>query len=114
MRGILWPIIPARSNDAHEFLLSFRGITALTRFGFRPKTGVSFRAACYTGWRLWATHMAATPALRIPARELISREELALFRERVEWKGVALIAHACILIFGSIALVAVFPNPLTY
>src|SRR5436309_770695 len=58
--------------------------------------------------------MAATTALRIPARELISREELALLRERVEWKGVALIAHAWMVILGSIALVAVFPNPLTY
>src|SRR5262245_37286294 len=51
---------------------------------------------------------------RIPARELISQEELALLRERVEWKGIALIAHAWVVIFGSIALVAIFPNPLTY
>src|SRR3954469_22991892 len=58
--------------------------------------------------------MAATTALRIPARELISQEELALLRERVEWKGVALIAHAWAVILGSIALVALFPNPLTY
>src|SRR5262245_19094070 len=51
---------------------------------------------------------------RIPARELISREELALLRERVDWKGIGLIAHAWTVILGSIALVAIFPNPLTY
>ena len=51
---------------------------------------------------------------RIPARELLAQDELAAVRERVEWKGLALIAHAWAVIFGSIALVAVFPNPLTY
>jgi fatty acid desaturase len=59
--------------------------------------------------------MAATAAaLRIPARELVARDELVALRERVEWKGMALIAHAWAVILGSIALVAVFPNPLTY
>ena len=58
---------------------------------------------------------AATSAVRrIPARELLAPSELALLRERVEWKGVALIAHAWAVILGSIALVAIFPNPLTY
>lgn len=57
---------------------------------------------------------ATTAALRIPARELISRDELVALRERVEWKGIALIAHAWTVILGSIALVAIFPNPLTY
>src|SRR3954463_9390057 len=58
--------------------------------------------------------MAGSTALRIPARELISREELALLRERIEWKGIALIAHAWAVILGAIALVAIFPNPLTF
>jgi fatty acid desaturase len=57
---------------------------------------------------------ATTAALRIPARELLAPDELVALRERVEWKGVALIAHAWGVILGSIALVAVFPNPLTY
>jgi fatty acid desaturase len=57
---------------------------------------------------------ATTAALRLPARELIAAEELAALRERVEWKGIALIAHAWAVILGSIALVAIFPNPLTY
>ena len=35
-------------------------------------------------------------------------------RTRVTWKSVALIAHAWALILGSIALVAVWPNPLTF
>jgi fatty acid desaturase len=53
-------------------------------------------------------------ALRIPARELLAPAELAVLRERVEWKGIALIAHAWAMIVGSIALVALFPNPFTY
>src|ERR1044071_10431749 len=55
-----------------------------------------------------------TGALRIPARDLLTPSELAALRERVEWKGIALIAHAWVVILGSIALVAIFPNPLTY
>jgi fatty acid desaturase len=51
---------------------------------------------------------------RIAARELVSQAELEVLRERVEWKGIALIVHAWAVIFGSIALVALFPNPLTY
>src|SRR6478672_9436033 len=58
--------------------------------------------------------MAATAALRIPARELIGKDDLVALRERVEWKGIALIAHAWAVILGSIALVSIFPNPLTY
>src|SRR6201999_2060784 len=55
----------------------------------------------------------ATPQ-RIAARELVTLEQLARLRERVEWKGIALIAHAWCVILGAMALVAVFPNPLTY
>jgi fatty acid desaturase len=58
------------------------------------------------------TAAAASPR-RILARHLIAPAELAHLRERVEWKGLALIAHAWAVIFGSIALVALFPNPLT-
>jgi len=58
--------------------------------------------------------MSASAALRIPARDLLAPGELAVVRERVEWKGIALIAHAWTVILGSIALVAIFPNPLTY
>src|SRR3954471_20225615 len=57
---------------------------------------------------------AGTAALRIPARELLAADQLALLRQRVEWKGIALIAHAWAVILGSMALVAYFPNPLTY
>jgi fatty acid desaturase len=61
--------------------------------------------------------MSAAPAAalhRLAARELLAPEQLAALRQRVEWKGIALIAHAWVIILGSIALVAVFPNPLTY
>jgi len=58
--------------------------------------------------------MAETAALRIPARELLAEGDLAALRKRVEWKSLALIAHAWAVIFGAMALVAIFPNPLTY
>ncbi len=57
--------------------------------------------------------MSAT-ALRPPARILVSADQLAALRERVEWKSLGLIAHAWTVILGSIALVATWPNPLTY
>src|SRR5262245_31684863 len=59
----------------------------------------------------------STPAIvshRIAARKLVAAEELAQLREPVEWKGIALIAHAWIVIGGAVALVAALPNPLTY
>src|ERR1044072_9335804 len=57
---------------------------------------------------------ATATALRIPARDLLTASELAALRARVEWKGIALIAHAWGVILGAIVLVALFPNPLTY
>lgn len=51
---------------------------------------------------------------RIAARELVTPDQLAALRERIEWKGIALIGHAWAVILGSIALVAMFPNPITY
>ena len=56
----------------------------------------------------------ATAPRRIPASELLTAAELADVRERVEWKGMALIAHAWIVILAAMALVAWWPNPVTY
>lgn len=53
-------------------------------------------------------------ALRIRARDLMSEQELVEVRTRITWKSVALIVHAWTLIFGSIAMVAAWPNPLTF
>ena len=53
-------------------------------------------------------------ALRIRARDLLSDQELVEVRTRVTWKGIAMIVHAWCLIFGAIALVAIWPNPLTF
>lgn len=50
---------------------------------------------------------------RIAARELVTQDQLVALRDPVEWKGIALIAHAWAVILGAMALVAVFPNPLT-
>jgi fatty acid desaturase len=61
--------------------------------------------------------MSATDAAashRIAARDLVTSDQLAALRERVEWKGIFLIVHAWVVIFAAMALVAVFPNPLTY
>src|SRR5205085_5150327 len=57
---------------------------------------------------------AVIPVRRVLARELVAPSELAILRERVAWKGIALIVHAWGVILASIALVAIFPNPLTY
>jgi fatty acid desaturase len=53
-------------------------------------------------------------ALRIRARDLMTEEELVEVRTRSTWKSVALIAHAWTLILGSIAMVAMWPNPFTF
>ena len=53
-------------------------------------------------------------ALRMRARDFLTDDQLADVRQRVTWKGVALIAHAWALIIGAIALVAWWPNPITY
>src|SRR6201991_91495 len=45
-------------------------------------------------------------ALRMRARDVLSEDELVAVRERLTWKGVAMIAHAWALIIGAIALVA--------
>ena len=56
----------------------------------------------------------AASAHRIAAREIVTPDQLASLREVVEWKGIALVAHAWAVILGSMTLVAVFPNVLTF
>src|SRR5258705_4301925 len=56
----------------------------------------------------------AMTALRIRARDLMTEQEHIEVRTRSTWKSVALIAHAWTLILGSIAMVAVWHNPLTF
>lgn len=60
--------------------------------------------------------MSRTPTAlhRMAARDLVTPYQLAELRERVEWKGIVLVAHAWAVIVGSIVLVALLPNPLTY
>src|SRR5437899_3400975 len=53
-------------------------------------------------------------ALRMRARNFLNEDQLIAVRQRVTWKGAALIVHAWMLILGSIALVALWPNPLTF
>jgi len=53
-------------------------------------------------------------ALRMRARDFLTEPELVEARTRRTWRGVGLIAHAWALIFAAIAIVAIWPNPLTY
>jgi fatty acid desaturase len=50
----------------------------------------------------------------IPARDLMTAQQLADVRTRVTWKALLLIAHAWALIIGAITMVALWPNPLTF
>ena len=56
----------------------------------------------------------ATAPRRIPVSQLLTPAEHQALRRRIEWKGIALVAHAWAVILGSVALVAWLPNPLTY
>jgi fatty acid desaturase len=56
----------------------------------------------------------AATSHRIAAHELVTPDQFAHLRERAEWKGMALIAHAWCVILGAMALVAMYPNPLVY
>lgn len=53
-------------------------------------------------------------ASRIRARDFLTEQELVEVRTRSPWKGIALIVHAWALILGSIAMVAIWPNPVTF
>ena len=53
-----------------------------------------------------ASDASVLPSLRIAARELVTPDQLAALRERVEWKGIALIVHAWCVIFAAMALEA--------
>ena len=53
-------------------------------------------------------------APRLPAAEFLTAEQLSDLRERSTLRGLLMIAHAWALIAGSVALVAFFPNPLTF
>ena len=53
-------------------------------------------------------------ARRMPARSFLSDAELASVRERDTWRGIGMVAHAWAIIIAAVALVAIWPNPLTY
>ncbi|MCB1509566.1 MAG: fatty acid desaturase family protein [Hyphomicrobiaceae bacterium] len=47
-------------------------------------------------------------------RNLLTEQQLAIVRERHDWKGLALVAHAWVVILGAMALFAWWPNPVTW
>lgn len=50
----------------------------------------------------------------IAAHDLLTPAQLERVRERANWKGIALVAHAWAVIFGSMALFVIYPNPFTF
>ena len=53
-------------------------------------------------------------ALRMRARDFLTEDQLIAARQRSTWKSAAMIVHAWALILGAMALVAWWPNPLTF
>ena len=51
---------------------------------------------------------------RLPVSDLLTPAELAEMRTRSTWRGVWMICHAWATIFAAMALVAIWPNPLTF
>jgi fatty acid desaturase len=56
----------------------------------------------------------SNPARRIPARSFLTDAQLAEVRTRSAWRGIWMVAHAWLVIGAAIALVAIWPNPLTF
>jgi fatty acid desaturase len=50
---------------------------------------------------------------RLPARTFLTEAQLADVRTRQTWRGVWMIAHAWAVILSAVAVVAIWPNPLT-
>ena len=48
------------------------------------------------------------------ARDLLSEEQLAIVRERHDWKAAALICHVWAMVFAAMALFVWWPNPITF
>ena len=48
------------------------------------------------------------------AGSYLSRDDLRLLRQRSDWRGAWMVAHAWGLVFGAMALFAWWPNPLTF
>ncbi len=51
---------------------------------------------------------------RVLARDLLTPDQVRQVRTRSDWRGLWLVAHAWTVIIGSMALFAVWPNPLTF
>jgi fatty acid desaturase len=58
-------------------------------------------------------HYPQRTAKRMPASELLTTQQLAEVRERSTWRGALMVAHAWTTILAAVALVAVWPSPLT-
>jgi fatty acid desaturase len=52
--------------------------------------------------------------MTFPAAQFLSSDELAHIRQRSDLRGVWCVAHAWLVIFGCMAALALFPNPLVW
>lgn len=55
-----------------------------------------------------------TGTRRLPAKAFLTEAQLADVRTRRTWRGVAMVVHAWTIILSAIALVALWPNPVTF
>ena len=56
---------------------------------------------------------ASTPPRRLPTKSFLTEAQLAEVRTRSPWRGLAMIAHAWLVIGAAIAVAVIWPNPLT-
>ena len=53
-------------------------------------------------------------ALRVDPKDYFTPEEWARLSVRSSWRGLALVAHAWIVIFAAMAVAVVWTNPVTF
>lgn len=58
--------------------------------------------------------MSTASELRVHSTDLLSPDVLTKLRQRSDWMGLFLIAHAWAIIFAAMSLFAFIPNPLTF
>ncbi|NNF78493.1 MAG: fatty acid desaturase family protein [Rhizobiales bacterium] len=61
-----------------------------------------------------ASDAAGKQAPRVGARKMLSAEQLENVRKRSNWRAIALVIHAWLVIFAAMALFVWWPNPLTF
>jgi fatty acid desaturase len=81
-----------------------------------PVLELLMSAAMTAGTEVGSNPGTAHPASprRLPAKSFLTEAQLIEVRTRQTWRGVAMIAHAWTVILAAVAMVAMWPNPLTF